>query len=394
MCDALVVGAGPAGSTAAWALARSGLRVALADRAAFPRDKVCGDALIPDALAAVGRMGLRGAIDAEAVHLHELRVYAPSRSFVRLSGSFAALPRVRFDRLLADAAAGAGVEVVERHEAVAPLVSGGRVTGARFRTGNGERDIAAAFTLLATGANATAMSAFGLPAPLKPTAVAGRAYFQVPPHIAARFTHLCIAFERSLLPGYGWIFPGPHARFNVGVGYFAADRNARRLHDLWDRFIADFEPAAEIVRGSTPLTEFRGAPLRTGLVGACFGRPGLLALGEVVAMTYPATGEGIGKAMESGLIAAEFVADAVEGRRSYDRLHEAYEAEFRRRFAGRYAAYRKAEDWVSSPWLLNLLAWRANSGRFARRQLESLIAEEGAAERLFSRKGLLTAIFQ
>jgi geranylgeranyl reductase family protein len=394
MYDALVVGAGPAGSTAAWALARSGLRVALADRASFPRDKVCGDALIPDALAAVGCVGLRGAIDAEAIHLHELRVYAPSRRFVRLGGSFAALPRVRFDRLLVEAAAGAGVEVVERHEAVAPLLSEGRVTGARFRTGNGERDIAAAVTLLATGANATAMSAFGLPASLKPNAVAGRAYFQVPPRIADQFTHLCIAFERSLLPGYGWIFPGPHARFNVGVGYFAADRNARRLHDLWDRFIADFEPAAEIVRQSTPLTEFRGAPLRTGLAGACFGRPGLLALGEVVAMTYPATGEGIGKAMESGLIAAEFVAEAAAGRRAHDRLHEAYEAEFRRRFASRYAAYRKAEDWVSSAWLLNLLAWRANSGQFARRQLESLIAEQGAAERLFSRKGLLAAIFQ
>jgi hypothetical protein len=98
--------------------------------------------------------------------------------------------------------------------------------------------------------------------------------------------------------------------------------------------------------------------------------------------------------MESGLLAAEFVAAAVEGRFTHARLHEAYEAEFRRRFAGRYAAYQTAEGWVSSGWLLNLLAWRANSGRFVRRELESLIAERGAAERLFSRKGLLASIFQ
>ena len=62
--NVLVIGAGPAGSAAAWALARAGLRVALVDQQAFPRDKVCGDGLIPDALGALDQMGLRAAVDA------------------------------------------------------------------------------------------------------------------------------------------------------------------------------------------------------------------------------------------------------------------------------------------------------------------------------------------
>src|SRR5690242_308909 len=98
-CDALVLGAGPAGSAAAWALARAGLDVVLVDQHSFPRDKVCGDALIPDALGAIQAMGLRSVVDAEAAHLPELRVYAPNGTFISLTGDFCCMPRARFDAL-------------------------------------------------------------------------------------------------------------------------------------------------------------------------------------------------------------------------------------------------------------------------------------------------------
>jgi flavin-dependent dehydrogenase len=148
------------------------------------------------------------------------------------------------------------------------------------------------------------------------------------------------------------------------------------------------------VRRSEQLTEFRGAPLRTGLAGARFGRPGLLALGEAAAMTYPATGEGIGKAMESGLLAARLVQDVAGGSRSADGLHDVYESEFRQRFGPRYSGYGVAEAWSARPWLLNLLIRRAASGSFVRGQLESLVAEQGHPRDLFSAKGLVTAVFR
>lgn len=393
--NVLVIGAGPAGSAAAWALARAGLRVALVDQQSFPRDKVCGDALIPDALGAIDSMGLRATIEADSLPLRELRLYVPNGSFVRLAGAFSCLPRLRLDRLLVDAAVGAGSELIEGKTAVAPLISGNRVRGARFTSPSGSLAIESPFTLLATGANATVMTAFGFgPAP-KPNAVAGRAYFQVPGDVAARIQHLVVAYERSLCPGYGWIFPGPDNRFNVGVGFFADGRSTvPSLRDLWQRFITTFEPAAAIVRDSEPLTEFRGAPLRTGLTSARFGRPGMLVIGEAAAMTYPATGEGIGKAMESGLLAARLVSEALSSTQPARAVHEAYESEFLTQFRTRYQAYGIGQACTARPWLLNYLSGRANAGRFVRTELEALIAERGDPLRLLSMKGLLTSLFQ
>jgi flavin-dependent dehydrogenase len=174
------------------------------------------------------------------------------------------MPRARFDELLVRAACGQGATLREHTTAVAPLAHGEQVTGARLTSPSTNLEIRARVTLLATGANATAMNAFGLRSPLKPNAVAGRAYFDVPDRLASRFQHLCIAYEKTLCPGYGWIFPGPNRRFNVGVGFFSkSSRNLPSLHDLWTRFTSAFEPAAAIVRESPQVVEFRGAPLRT-----------------------------------------------------------------------------------------------------------------------------------
>lgn len=393
--DALVIGAGPAGSAAAWALAGRGLRVALVDQHTFPRDKVCGDALIADALGALDAMGLRAAVEAASVQLPELRIFAPGGRHVSLRGEFSCIPRLHFDHMLAQAAVAAGATLLEGTTATAPLSEAGRVAGAALRSAAGPLTIDASFTLLATGANATMMRAFGVQAPMKPNAAAGRAYFRVPCRIAQECNYLCIAYDQSFCPGYGWIFPGPDHRFNLGVGLFAERRaDAQGLQHLWRRFISGFEPAAAILSRSEQLTGFRGAPMRTGLSVATSRRPGLLVLGEAAGTTYPATGEGIGKAMESGLLAAQLVSDVFEGRMAAATVHETYASEFRTRFLARYRAYGVAQTWAARPWRLNLLARRANRGSFVCTELESLIAERGDPGHLFSTRGFLVALIR
>jgi geranylgeranyl reductase family protein len=388
----LVVGAGPAGAAAARVLALSGVDVVLADQRTFPREKVCGDGLISDALGALESLGLRERVLAEAVRVDELRLYAPSGQYAAIRGRLACVPREQFDQLLLEGAIEGGATFVPGMTAIAPVRDEDAITGARFTFGGREVEIRATITLLATGANATALDVFGLDAPMKPSGVAGRAYFEATPEVAQRYPYFSIVYDREWCPGYGWIFPAPGNRFNIGVGLFRGASDTGRLRQFWDAFQRGFAPAVDIIAASRQLTAFKGAPLRTGLSGGHFGSRGLLALGDAASMTYPGTGEGIGKAMESGLLAAQYAIDTLAGRRSIGDLHAAYGIEFRRRFASRYEAYGVAQRCAGRPWLIEFLTHRANAGRFVRRELEALVDERGDASDLFSIRGLLTAL--
>jgi geranylgeranyl reductase family protein len=388
----LIVGAGPAGSAAAIALGRAGVDVVLIDQRTFPREKVCGDGLISDSLAALQTLGVADAVARDSVPGRELRVYPPYGRHVAIPGAFACLTRERLDTILSDAAQSSGARRVYGATASEVLEDGRRVAGARVSIGSQQVDVRATMTLLATGANATALETFGLAASMQPSAVAGRAYYEASDDLVAKYPSLIIGYDKDWCPGYGWIFPSPGNRFNIGVGLFTGASRERRLRDFWQVFTSRFPPAVEILRGARQVTPFRGAPLRTSMSGDTFGRPGLMSIGEAASLTYAATGEGIGKAMESGIIAARLAQEALSGRQPVESAHATYRAEFKAAFAFRYRAYAVAQAWAASPIVLSLLAGRANGGRFALAELEDLIAERGDPRRLFSKTGLLKAL--
>lgn len=394
--DVLIIGAGPAGSTAASALARKGVDVVLADRAAFPRDKVCGDALIPDALRALEALGLRDAALARAFVADELRVYAPDGTAASLAASLACVQRATFDDVLRRAAVAAGARFVAPMRVTEPLSDNGTVHGARFVDATGRTaDVHARVTLVATGANAQPLKAFGVVERVEASAMAARAYFQAPADLARRWRWLAISFDDAVCPGYGWVFPGPDGVFNVGAGYFYDARvppPTRNVRELFDAFVDRFEPARELLAACRRLTPLRGAPLRTGLGGAKLSRPGLLVIGEAAGLTYSFSGEGIGKAMESGLIAADLVG---EHGRDHDpaALARAYAMTLKRRLEPRFAAYKRAQDWLERRWVANLFARRAARGGFVRREMEAMLNETGDPGALFSVPGLVRALF-
>ena len=396
--DILIIGAGPAGAAAACVLAAQGRDVLLVDRQAFPRDKVCGDALIPDALHALERLGLRRHVLAHSRPSTSVRVYAPGGRYVRADVDVGCLPRRCLDDLLLRAAIAAGAAFAAPYTLAAPLEHDAHIIGARFvHAQHGDvMSVHANCTLLATGAALRPLEIFSVAQRRSASALAARIYVRVPRDIAEATRHFAISIDRHICPGYGWIFPGPDDVFNLGVGYFTDSRHSpptTNPRQLLARFLANFAPAREIMSSSRTVSHVRGAPLRTALSGAALSRPGLLVLGEAAGLTYSFTGEGIGKAMESGIIAGEILSRRSHASRSArDDAAREYAATIRQRFDARFGAYRAAQAWLARPMLSDFLAWRGNAGTYVSEQLRALLLEISDPGALFSLAGMLKAM--
>jgi geranylgeranyl reductase family protein len=395
--DALVIGAGPAGSAAAIALASGGARVALIDRHEFPRDKVCGDALIPDALGALDRLALKQTVLSHARVLSKIRVYAPNERFVVVRGECACVPRGTLDDVMRLEAIRRGVLFSPGYRLITALSRNGVVRGAVFEGPDGRRTaIEAGVTLLATGAAAEPLKRFNVCERVRPGAIAARMYVQADEAFAREFDYLCISYDQAICPGYGWIFPGPQRVFNVGVGYYYDARHKlpeTNIRILLGRFLSTFPRAVELMNRSRPLTDVKGAPLRTALTGSALSAPGLLVIGEAAGLTYSFSGEGIGKAMESAMIAADVVLNASPGGPfNSARMAQDYSTRIRSAFTHRFKAYKLAQDWLSRPAIANLVAWRASRSRFVKRQLEGIFQETADPRRLFSAAGVIRSL--
>jgi geranylgeranyl reductase family protein len=392
-CDVLVIGAGPAGSACALALARAGCDVLLADQHDFPRDKVCGDGLIPDSHAALRRLGVHDEVAALATHVPHVRCVGPRGGHVDVPGTLSVLPRKVLDHVLVRAAQRAGARLLTPLRFEAPLLDGERVVGARLRSGGASREITARWVVLATGAVPTALVAAGVCERHTPSGVALRGYVR---HDAmtGRIAQLQIVWHPRLRGGYGWIFPAPGGVFNIGCGLTGShlvQRNGKgRMQDvnlrrMLDDFCAVYAPARELMAGGELLGDVKGAPLRCSLRGARWSRPGLLVTGEAAGSTYAFSGEGIGKAMETGLLAAGALLESRAA--GDDAVRRRYEAELRA-LQPRFDLYETASHVNHRPWIADLVVWRARRSPRILQRMAGMLEETQNPGRLFSWRGM------
>ncbi|TFV53295.1 geranylgeranyl reductase family protein [Blastococcus sp. TF02A-35] len=322
--DVVVVGAGPAGSSAAWHLASTGLDVALLEKSEFPREKVCGDGLTPRGVKALHDMG----VDTSApgwVRRRGLRVHGGGQvaevDWPRLdSWPDHGLVRTRkeMDALLAEHAVAAGARLVTSTTVTEPLLDDGRVSGVRAEEGPDREPVSwrAPLVVSAEGLSGRLAKSLGLLRRTdRPLGVAVRRYVR---SRRADDQYLDIAFDltaegptRDCMPGYGWIFGMGDGTANVGYGLLdtrrgsGADRRAvlRRWLDLF--------PDEDGLREEDAVSPLRGAGLPMALSrGPAYAR-GLLLAGDTAGTVNPCNGEGISYALESGRMAAEAAAEAL-----------------------------------------------------------------------------------
>jgi flavin-dependent dehydrogenase len=327
-------------------------------------------------------LGYAPEVSAQSYRANRLLVVSPNGTEVRFSTTFWVLPRLALDQFLFSKAIEAGAEF-RRLIVDAPLREGDRVIGISAREAGSEApvELRAPLTLLATGAAAGVLRKFDPAARLEPSGYAIRAYAEQP---ARELTELMISLDRELLPGYAWAFPAPDGLINIGIGALRSQRlreDSVNLRKLMDRLVAG-EGSLGRILGPLRITQpYQGAPLRTGLLGSTMHRPGLVIIGEAAGTTYALTGEGIGKAMESGLLAAEL---AIAAGSDPSAIGARYKELMFARHGARFRTYEIAQQWMRFPRFADFVARRAQRSAWLHDRLTGILTERPLPPRVFS----------
>jgi geranylgeranyl reductase family protein len=308
--DVLVVGAGPAGSTAARALALGGARVRLLERAQFPRNKPCGGGLTTRALKRFPH--LAAALERIETHyISRLYLEGPAHRGTILSSPTPAvvtIRRVEFDRVLAQLAEEAGAELIE-----GAWVSTVRADedGARVMTRDG-REFRADYLVAADGVNGIIARRLGLSAGWDEGHLALDVMEESPNERlrALEPDTLWVSYGQNGAAGYGYIFP-KRSHTNVGIGCLRSsyrERVALPPHEMQQRFVGELRQR-NLVDGAASREDFTPYHLPLGGPISTTARGRVLVAGDAGGFVNAYTGEGIFYAMVTGELAARAILD-------------------------------------------------------------------------------------
>jgi geranylgeranyl reductase family protein len=325
--DVIVVGAGPAGSSAAYWLATAGLDVALLEKTTFPREKVCGDGLTPRGTRALVEMGIDVSEANGWLHNRGLRVIGGGQ---RLHLDWPDLttfppfglvrPRADLDALLANQAVKAGARLYEQTSVTEPILdAAGRVVGVTGRTADKKPvSFRAPLVLTCEGVSGKLAQRLGVHRNDKrPLGVAVRRYYTSPKTNDDYLESWLELWDgkpgdSALLPGYGWIFGMGDGTVNAGLGVLNSSAGFQKTdyRAMLTRWL-DNTPEEWGLREENATCPTRGAALPMGFNRTPHYLRGLMIVGDSGGSVNPFNGEGIPYAIESGKFAAEAAVQAL-----------------------------------------------------------------------------------
>lgn len=395
--DICILGAGPGGTTAALHLARAGHASLLLDKATFPRDKICGDALsgkvlselkridetLPARLTAAPFQVPSWGIDFYAPNGRRLAVpfkpkYDPAHD--RAAGHVA--KRVDFDNFL--------VEEVRRQPLITFQENADVATTERTATGwrlldkAGTELATCRLLLVANGAqSAFARQIAGHPLEPDHHCAGLRTYYE---NVAGLHpdNFIELHFLQDFLPGYLWIFPLPNGQANVGVGMLSSTVAKRKvnLRQRLDEILTAHPALAPRFAQARRLGPVRGFGLPLGSKRRALSGQNYLLLGDAGSLIDPFSGEGISHAMVSGRHAAIWAAQAVAADDFTPAYLKSYDAAVYNRLGQELRLSRVMQRLLNFPSLFNFIANRATKNPTLAETLSMMFLDLDLRERL------------
>lgn len=310
----LIIGGGPAGSTAAYFLAKKGIDVTLIDKDKWPRDKVCGGGLTTNCLPILKKMGVLEAVDRRAdFKFSGYVIFAPDGEQIKApvrqrngDGTSTKVPycyvirRHYFDQIMLDKAEEAGAKIFTETEAGEVSL----VDKFLVKEKNG-KSFEADILIVADGSGGPITRQFHKNIH-KGSAIAIRGYYSG----VRNMTDILEFFLDSELGfGYGWLFPMGNGRANVGAGLDAAylKKRGKNIRQVFEEMLEKPHVKAKLAE-ATLEGKLEAFPLRMGFDKTAFRHDRVLFVGDSAKLIYPLSGEGIAYALQSAEIAAGVIA--------------------------------------------------------------------------------------
>jgi menaquinone-9 beta-reductase len=392
--DVCIVGAGPAGSMAALFLDKEGVNCVLADKATFPRDKICGDGISGWVLSVMAdlRPELITRLSQQdfLLHSHGMRIIAPNHQqldlpFTAFNKKVPGLPpgficrRLDFDNfLIGEIKTRPYIHLLENHEIIRYHSN---PEGVELQTACG-KTISARLVIFANGANSAFSHQPGGRIKTNTNTILGlRAYYKGVSGCHPR-NYVELHYLKELLPGYLWIFPLPGGAANVGLGLDrrSIEKKKINLKRLLINTLENTPYLKERFQHAERTSNYEAYTLPAWEKKHAISGERFMLAGDAAGLIDPLTGEGIGHAALSGKLAALQALKCLESNNFGKDFMQQYDQALLGKIGRELGISKKILRLIRHAWLFNLVANRAAKSKTLKHQLQTAMTSLDARD--------------